>query len=595
MVLVGVILVSYLFYTCISGLPRYGILVGELIQILSPIVISLVLIHWFAFFKKPKIQIGLAVIITIYLALNFFLYVYHLDRDFAFDPFFLFDNAKEALPTLISVYDNFVIILILSGLAAVLSCLGLFEIFRFYTFYFAKNKLSLWWLLNTFIVLLVILGISSMFPYEIANVVRLSLRRQSPVAKIYDYYFRESVNLNKQNAVSEAVADTKPKNLFLIQLESLNAELVGEIYTPELISIAKENGIMFPRFQNVSTQTIRDQASILCSILPSLGVSISNSKLLTDNLVCLPRILKQQGYKTLFFKSHDLEFSDTGEFMTKLGFDEIHGNDIMRPGDKKLKWGYREDVYYERVFEYLEKFKDQEPLFAYIATSTTNHYPFYRQMDKNYEDFWSKIPRQNSNEFRDRLTNSTFLQDYFLGEMLRNFFEEPYAANSHLFVFSDTSWPFAIHKNNIHNEVNGWQEDFVSSLAFLPAKNNNSEYEIGKTVDQLYSQIDLLPTILEILNLKDLKFSGQSFFSELTGDQSTEPACLISVQPYGQSFISLIKFPKKWLFNLNSQNVEVFDLSKDPEEKQPESSGVVTETEINLLHECLTQITSVVR
>src|SRR4030095_10039629 len=135
-------------------------------------------------------------------------------------------------------------------------------------------------------------------------------------------------------------------------------------------------------------------------------------------LSCLPKLLKAAGYRTLYFQSFaDLNYTNNEAFLRGIGFEEVHSGSIMKPGDPLLKWGYAEDVFYQRVFSYLERFKG-EKLFVYILTCSTNHYPFYDDEKRRaYPQFTTKVPHPEPKNDRQRVSNTTWIQDYFFGEM----------------------------------------------------------------------------------------------------------------------------------------------------------------------------------
>ena len=90
--------------------------------------------------------------------------------------------------------------------------------------------------------------------------------------------------------------------------------------------------------------------------------------------------------------------------------------------------------------------------------------------------------------------------------------------------------------------------------------------------------MDLLPTILDLLGLKQKSLLGESFARWLLatpGEKPSEPLKLkVSIQPYGGGFISIVRYPKKYLFDVLGRSVKVFDLEKDPEEKSPATQSL---------------------
>jgi len=272
--------------------------------------------------------------------------------------------------------------------------------------------------------------------------------------------------------------------------------------------------------------------------------------------------------KTLFFKDDNLEFSHSGDFMLALGFDEVHNQDIMQPNDPELEWGFREDIFYQRVLEYLQKKYQDQKVFVYIAISATNHIPF-EISDPKYQ---SAIPFIQPKSFKEKIANTTFVQDAYLGRFF-DLLPKNYFTNSSFFIFSDHSWPIGIKPNNIFNERGYYEENFLTFLTFIPPENKADFYQTNKVVKSRYGQMDFLPTIFSILGIKKDFLLGNSFAPEIlkySFDLSPKRNLVVSVQPYSGGVISIIDYPAKYLFDVYRRQISVFDLLADPLENNPE-------------------------
>jgi hypothetical protein len=73
--------------------------------------------------------------------------------------------------------------------------------------------------------------------------------------------------------------------------------------------------------------------------------------------------------------------------------------------------------------------------------------------------------------------------------------------------------------------------------------------------------------------MKQKDLLGESFTPWLLTAQQQRRAVpetvKISVQPYGGGFISAVRYPEKFLFDVLGRNVKVYDLAKDPQEQSP--------------------------
>jgi phosphoglycerol transferase MdoB-like AlkP superfamily enzyme len=153
-----------------------------------------------------------------------------------------------------------------------------------------------------------------------------------------------------------------------------------------------------------------------------------------------------------------------------------------------------EDIFYKRVFAYLRSLP-RGKVFAYILVGATNHYPFYGDETKAvYPEYIQKLPFPSPVSLKARMANTTYLQDYFFGQMYWEEFKKEYSENSHAIVLGDHSSPIEEHPGNSFFLSGAYQENFVTSMAVLPAKNsaNQKSYAVGKKVRTLYSYRDVV-------------------------------------------------------------------------------------------------------
>jgi hypothetical protein len=517
-----------------------------------------------------------------FFSLSVALMAYRATREMSFDPFWLLSNFKDVSEVLLGASKQ------VEGMLGGLLVLGVWASFGFANFFKHLPRL-LPHVRALPSLLLFLLGAGATFmlyafyPNEVKLLAAQLTRGEGVVAREYSRLFQFSLESNSANKFPPTLTTQKPGNhVFFFQWESLNGTLVSEVVTPHLLSIARRDGVLFPLIQGSSVQTIRAQESVLCGIAPSLRNPLASYEQLPNELECLPKILRRQGYRTLFFHSYfNLNFSHTGRFMRAIGFDEVHSSDIMQKGDPQLTWGYRDDIFYQRVFEYLERFKD-ERLFVYIAVSGTNHFPFFYDATLFPS---SRVPHSSPRDFRKRLENLTFLQDSFFGEAYTAWYVPRYGAKSYAFVFGDHSWPAG--NRNIYNEIGYSQENFLTALAVIPPRDVTNNFYRGAVVPRWYSPLDYLPSLLDLLGIRGYRHLGTSFSSELFTYKKIDEVssrCLVSVQPYGGGFVSVLQFPQKFVFDTQNDTVSSFLLTARGEVLQ--SRKKVEEIDLCRLRSC---------
>ena len=565
-----------------------------LVSSLSPLIIAVLIAKVVKPLKRDTGLIHLlALSLLLYYSATGLFLLYRVETGFPFDWSFLRYHFADAMETVRTLGDQYKAILRIGCIVAALYYWGLTVLFRrirALASAVSQNSRGL----NTSVIvggILILVATQVYAENGLVSLILESRETKSEAKSLYSRYYEDSIRRLKIRPTFESDGAIN-ENLFMFHLESVNAELVDDSITPRLLQIAKGRGVLFPRIQAPSIFTILVQESILCSTLPALGINLAESEHLRDDLVCLPRILKEFGFKTLYFHSlPNIHFANTDTLMKAIGFDEWHASDIMKPGDKKLSWGYVEEIFYRRVFEYIARFKGQK-LFVYIQANTTNHYPFYNDEEKvAFPQFEQKLPFKMPRTQKERMANSTHIQDYHFGQMFDELFKQNYAKNSHAIVFGDHSFPIGKHEGNLFNINGAFQENFVTSLAVLPAENSSlaGRFVKGKQVHRLYSYLGITPTVLDLYGIRGGRYYGNSFFPELVAntDNKRSLECIVSVQPFSGGYVSVIKFPEKHLFDLKKGMVSVYDLTGDPNEMKPLREERLQQEHLDVLTRCL--------
>ena len=189
------------------------------------------------------------------------------------------------------------------------------------------------------------------------------------------------------------------------------------------------------------------------------------------------------------------------------------------------------------------------------------------------------------------MANTTYLQDYFFGKMYEELFAPEYAKNSHMLALGDHSWPTEIHKGNNYNLNAAFQENFVTSMAVIPAESaaGHDRYRIRTEVSSLRSYLDIVPTVMEMYRLRQNNYYGKSFFKDFGGDGSSvgDKRCVVSVQPFSGGYIAVVNYPIKHIFDLRKGIVTVYNLAEDPTEMNPVQEAKIKPEHLDLLEGCL--------
>ena len=362
------------------------------------------------------------------------------------------------------------------------------------------------------------------------------------------------------NELSYKFKDTpKPKYIFYLMMESFNEYFIdryenGQEVTP-FFNKLKSQGLYIDNFYGNSIQTAKGQFATLTGVLPSQYRKMFTSGNESLSVKALPDVLNGHAYQTVFLKAfNDLRFDNTGVFMKKFGFNTVEsiGKRYKKKNDPSLywNWGLEDGTFYKNSFDFFDTLGD-EPKFVLLHT-VSHHIPFDIPLEER------KIyPDSNSSRFKNYVNSM-----HYADKKLQVFFEELKKRNlldqSLIIVSGDHSY-ISSREEKRTDETYAYDEYFKTPLLFLgPAIND-------KSVDQskVYSQLDMAPTILDILNIQEKNnFAGSSIFL----DGKEEPVYL--VQPYHGVSSAIVSQDKYKYVKNRLRNTEfLFDLNKDPEEK----------------------------
>jgi hypothetical protein len=517
------------------------------------------------FFKS-----GILLFNSIYIHLVVLFSIYKADRHIDFDFYFFWYNISVALSVLWKLYSPWLIVLAFSITAFVyIQKLAFAPLLKM----IGRLPGKTWMVMGGLAILSILCQIATITKVRGSATGFLYANFLSDRHLKDEYYALHNKHISTLQTKKPARgAHVDPSilgdTIIFVQQESLNDLLVSPQITPKILNAAKD-GFMFRKMYGNSIQSERGYECILCGIPPSTEGDLVNdySEEAIKRLPCLPRIFKDLGYRPLLFYSGNPNPRVTRLFEL-IGFEKILADDIMKPGDVQYAWGWKEDTFFQRVDEYLQTHYKNEKLFIFITASASNHTPF-KVLDPKLVH---KIPFPNPTTFQERLSNTTFVQDTYLGS-LYEMFKKHYAQRGSLLAVSDHSWPFPIHKHNIYNERGAFEENFLISMMLIPPETRKNEFSIRSTITQRFSQMDIVPTVLDLIGMKQDYMLGESFAPWLLesriGERASPRKTKISVQPYGGGFISVIQYPNKYLFDVLGGDVKVFNLQNDPKEQSP--------------------------
>ncbi len=288
-------------------------------------------------------------------------------------------------------------------------------------------------------------------------------------------------------------------NVVLVVLESMSGDFLHALggtkgLTPNLDELARQ-GLFFSDLYATGTRTVRGLEAIALSAPPTPPVSIvkrpNNGGLFT---IGTPFV--QRGYETSFFYGGHSYFDNMEEFFGGNGFRVIDRADLSSDEITfSNAWGVcDEDIYRRAVREADASYQRGKKFFSFIMT-TSNHRPF------TYPEGKINIPSG------DGRAGGVKYADFAVGELIKNAATRPW--------FSDTIFVFIAD----HCTRSGGKNEISVGNYQIPCVFYGPQIIKPATVAKLTSQIDIAPTLFDLLNWQYASsFVGRSVFKTQPGD-----------------------------------------------------------------------------
>lgn len=279
---------------------------------------------------------------------------------------------------------------------------------------------------------------------------------------------------------------TSSQNVVLVIAESLTAEFMGAYgdpqgATPNLDQVASQ-GVLFERFFSSGSRSSHGVFATLFSVPAQTGSPVMHTTLILNNFRSLAQILKDSGYETIFIYGGIYEFTNAYGVLKNSGFEKIIADPL--PSDPPVKpraWGYDDEYMFDRLHHELARPGDK-PRFAVLFTQ--NLHGHEAPEDLLQKAGGVKVPRETRHH---SYYNLIYYTDWCFGQFFAKAKQQPYFNNT---VFAIT----ADHTRHINPNL--YENYHIPFIVYAPGLLNPARYA---TVG---SQLDILPTILGVLNLE---------------------------------------------------------------------------------------------
>lgn len=393
--------------------------------------------------------------------------------------------------------------------------------------------------------------------------------------------------------VSDYNRQEKP-DIIIYVIDTLRSDHLGcygyeRNASPNMDAFAKENTLFVNAFAN-SSWTRSSGATLQTGLRVKNHKTMTRDSKLSDKLVTLAEILKENGYYTAAFNTN-------GNVGRKFGFDQGFDTFVVLAEDKNRESIHiRSNVINKKITKFLRTYlakENRQPLFLWIW-STDPHDPYtphesvsgyfdidqYEPIDNQYRllgEFTTRVqkshftwPSQSELEYMIALYDQEILyNDISFGKLLNKLTRMGLYEDSLIILTADHGEEFQDH---------GWYghgKTLFNEQVKIPFIIKADEIKKGVQNAQV-QHTDIYPTICDILDIPlPYELDGDSLLSSI--DFDSRPIYAEEALD-GHYLRSLVLGPNKFIYNLpegkylhlNWRSVlpyEMFNIQNDPNEK----------------------------
>ena len=353
----------------------------------------------------------------------------------------------------------------------------------------------------------------------------------------------------------QETARTEKKNVVFIHLESTRARSTtaynGDIDTTPYLDELSGHSLTAERAYTIVPHTSKAITAVNCGIDPHLIREITEAEKGGIPARCLPELLEEQGYDSVWFSSATGDFENRAQIVENFGYRDFQPVETMdKTGFQESNYfGYEDDIMLQPSESWLEEHDDKPFVATYLGVTGHHDYrPIYRYGLKEY----SKDPALNHYQ------NEVRYLDFFVKNVMDQYKKLGLYDDTIFVIYGDHGEGFGEHGLYQHDNTIYQEGLKVPLIVHEPGR-----FRDGKRVETLTDQADLMPTVVDLLGyeVEGGGYQGRSLLAPPDKNRTLYASCFDDFQ-----CLASIEGNKKYIYFFGNQPEEVYDLSKDPYE-----------------------------
>jgi phosphoglycerol transferase MdoB-like AlkP superfamily enzyme len=323
---------------------------------------------------------------------------------------------------------------------------------------------------------------------------------------------------------------SKPKlNVVILLEESFGSEFWGclgrtNTLTPEMDNLATNEGLLFTNIYASGNRTVRGFEGVFSSFPPLPGDSVVKRDH-SGNIETIARVLKRDGYNTIFFYGGRGMFDSMKSYALNNGWDRFlehnppFNDDFPHPNFETI-WGVSDEEVFARAIKEFHALNETGKPFLGAVMSVSNHKPYLYPTGRIPEDPIGNNPKHKLSPWRSFLrkvglskpggtrNNVVKYSDWCLGQFFQAAKKEAFWTNTVFVVVAD-------HGARVYGSQSIPIFSYEIPLVILGPSVAKSPARFG----QLGCSLDVAPTVLGMIGRPyDTMFFGRDLLKEKPED-----------------------------------------------------------------------------
>ncbi|WP_219837429.1 LTA synthase family protein [Paenibacillus sp. R14(2021)] len=306
----------------------------------------------------------------------------------------------------------------------------------------------------------------------------------------------------QQGGTPAYFASQKGKNVIFIQMEAfqnfpIHLKLNGQEITPVLNKLA-DGSYYFPHiFQQIGQGNTSDAEFMSnTSIYPTAKIAMSTGY--GDRTIpSLPRLLEKQGYTADTFHVNDVTFWDRNKLYAALQFSHYYDKPFYKNDNFNSFGASDEELYRVAVDKLGEVSRSHQSFFGQFIT-VSSHFPFEVPADRAK----MALPANLKDTQLGNYLLAVNYTDYAIGTLIDRMKAEGIWDNTILVLYGDH---FGLQPNDTDpaqvSQALGIKYDPQVSRFNIPLIIHTPDEKAGKVVEQVGGQLDIMPTVANLLGI----------------------------------------------------------------------------------------------